>query len=97
MNNPPAPKLYVAAIGMTTPVSANTAMTAAMVRAGMNVYAQTDYTDPTGHPMASIENVRPKNDRIFRAINSRKCASGLTGRPQVSLRSCVSQRGGRVD
>ena len=72
MNNPPAPKLYIAAIGMTTPVGANTAMTAAMVRAGMNVYAQTDYTDPNGHPMASIGNVRPKNDRIFRTINPKK-------------------------
>ena len=56
MNNPPAPKLYIAAIGMTTPVGANTAMTAAMVRAEMNVYTQTDYTDSNGYPitMASV-------------------------------------------
>jgi 3-oxoacyl-[acyl-carrier-protein] synthase-1 len=50
------PKLYIAGMGMITPVGANTAMTAAAVRAGISAYAITEYTDYQGMPitMASV-------------------------------------------
>lgn len=49
-------KMYIAGIGMVTPVGANTAMTAAAVRAEVSAYAETEYTDPQGLPitMASV-------------------------------------------
>lgn len=50
------PRMYIAGIGMVTPVGANTAMTAAAVRAGVSAYAETEYTSQRGLPitMASI-------------------------------------------
>lgn len=49
-------KMYIAGIGMVTPVGANTAMTAAAVGAGVSVYAETEYADQRGLPitMASV-------------------------------------------
>lgn len=40
-----APKLYIAGMGMITPVGFDTASTAAAVRAGVSGYAETDYYD----------------------------------------------------
>ena len=37
------PKLYIAGIGMITPVGANTAMTAAAVRAGVSAFQPTGF------------------------------------------------------
>ena len=50
------PKVYVAGVGMITPVGANAKMTAAGVKAGINSYAETDYTSDMGLPitMASV-------------------------------------------
>ena len=50
------PRMYIAGLGMVTPVGANTAMTAAAVRAGVSAYAETEYTSQRGLPitMASI-------------------------------------------
>ncbi len=39
------PKLYIAGMGMITPVGFDTASTAAAVRAGVSTYAETDYYD----------------------------------------------------
>jgi 3-oxoacyl-[acyl-carrier-protein] synthase-1 len=39
------PKVYVAAVGMITPVGANAEMTAAAVKAGITRYSETDYFD----------------------------------------------------
>lgn len=54
-----SPRLYIAGMGMITPVGANTAMTAAAVRAGISAYAETDYTDLNGLPitMASVPDI----------------------------------------
>ena len=52
-------KLYIAGMGMITPVGANTAMTAAAVNAGMSAYAlSSDYTGHNKQPftMASVPN-----------------------------------------
>lgn len=50
------PKLYIAGMGMITPVGANVAMTAAAVEAGISAYTQSEYTTPKGLPitMASV-------------------------------------------
>ncbi len=50
------PKLYIAGIGMITPVGASTAMTAAAVRAGISAYAMSDFYGEDNQPitMASI-------------------------------------------
>lgn len=50
------PKLYIAGMGMITPVGANTAMTAAAVRAGVSGYTASDYYAKNGEPitMATI-------------------------------------------
>lgn len=50
------PKLYIAGIGMITPVGANTAMTAAAVKAGISGYAVSDYYGNNNEPitMASL-------------------------------------------
>lgn len=42
------PKLYIAGMGMITPVGFNTAMTAAAIEADINVYAETKYCDQHG-------------------------------------------------
>ncbi|MCK4706827.1 MAG: hypothetical protein KAT90_15230, partial [Gammaproteobacteria bacterium] len=39
------PKLYIAGMGMITPVGANTEMTAAAVKSGMSTYKESDYFD----------------------------------------------------
>lgn len=53
------PKLYIAGIGMITPVGANTAMTAAAVNAGVSAYAETSNYDQQNRPitMASVPNI----------------------------------------
>lgn len=53
------PKLYIAGIGMITPVGANTAMTTAAVRAEVSAYAETEYTGQHGLPitMASVPDI----------------------------------------
>ena len=45
------PKLYIAGMGMVTPVGANTEMSAAAVNAGMSVYAETEHYDKSGQPI----------------------------------------------
>lgn len=45
------PKLYIAGIGMITPVGANTEMTAAAVNAGISAYAETEYYDQSSQPI----------------------------------------------
>lgn len=45
------PKMYLAGIGMVTPLGINTAMTAAAVRAGVSAYAETEYTGQHGLPV----------------------------------------------
>lgn len=52
------PKLYIAGMGMITPVGANTAMTAASVNAGVSAYTETEYYEESGKPitMASVPN-----------------------------------------
>lgn len=45
------PKLYIAGIGMITPVGSNTAMTAAMVQAGESAYAESEYTGQHNIPI----------------------------------------------
>lgn len=52
------PKLYIAGIGMITPVGANTAMTAASVNAGVSAYTETEYYEESSKPitMASVPN-----------------------------------------
>ena len=40
-----APKLYIAGMGMITPVGANTEMTAAAVKAGISAYRESEYFD----------------------------------------------------
>ena len=49
-------KVYIAGIGMITPVGANTAMTAAAVKAGVSAYAETKYYGQNNQPitMASV-------------------------------------------
>lgn len=49
-------KMYIAGMGMITPVGANVAMTAAAVRAGVSAYTETEYTGQRGLPitMASV-------------------------------------------
>jgi 3-oxoacyl-[acyl-carrier-protein] synthase-1 len=51
-----APKLYIAGMGMITPVGFDMASTVAAVRAGVSGYAETEYTDFQGMPitMASV-------------------------------------------
>jgi 3-oxoacyl-[acyl-carrier-protein] synthase I len=39
------PKLYIAGMGMITPVGANVAMTAASVEAGISAYGESRYCD----------------------------------------------------
>ncbi len=53
------PKLYIAGIGMITPVGANTEMTAAAVNAGISAYAETEYYDQSSQPitMASVPDI----------------------------------------
>jgi len=53
-----AQKLYIAGMGMITPVGANTAMTAAAVNAGMSAYGLSNYYGQNGQPitMASVPN-----------------------------------------
>lgn len=50
------PKLYIAGMGMITPVGFNTAMTAAAVRAGVNAYAISNFYGKNNEPitMASV-------------------------------------------
>lgn len=50
------PKLYIAGIGMITPVGHNTAMTAAAVRAGVSTYAISNFYGKNNEPitMASV-------------------------------------------
>lgn len=52
-------KLYIAGIGMITPVGANTAMTVAAVKAGVSAYAETEYYGQRDQPitMASVPTV----------------------------------------
>ena len=52
-------KVYIAGIGMITPVGANTAMTAAAVKAGVSAYAETEYYGQNGQPitMAAVPTV----------------------------------------
>jgi len=45
------PKLYIAGMGMITPVGFDVASTAAAVRAGVSGYAETEYTDQNGLPI----------------------------------------------
>jgi 3-oxoacyl-[acyl-carrier-protein] synthase I len=55
-----APKLYIAGMGMITPVGANTAMTAAAVRAGVSAYQiSNNYYGQNDEPitMASVPNI----------------------------------------
>lgn len=53
------PKLYIAGMGMITPVGFNTAMTAAAVRAGVSGYAETNYYGKNDQPitMASVPGI----------------------------------------
>ena len=44
-------KMYIAGIGMVTPVGANTAMTAAAIRAGVSGYHATGYFNQQGQPI----------------------------------------------
>lgn len=46
-------KLYIAATGMITPVGINSAMTASSVKAGINVYQQSDYINKKDKPMTT--------------------------------------------
>lgn len=45
------PKMYIAGVGMITPVGLNMEMTAAAVRSSMNVYTETEYTGQKGLPV----------------------------------------------
>jgi len=53
------PKLYIAGMGMITPVGANAKMTAAAVNAGISGYAETEFYDKLNQPiiMASVPNI----------------------------------------
>ena len=53
------PKLYIAGMGMITPVGANTAMTAAAVNAGVSVYTDSKYYGENSQPitMASVPDI----------------------------------------
>jgi 3-oxoacyl-[acyl-carrier-protein] synthase-1 len=53
------PKLYIAGIGMITPVGANTAMTAAAVKAGISGYTISSFYGKNDEPitMASVPNI----------------------------------------
>lgn len=42
------PRMYIAGIGMVTPLGLNTAMTSAAVRTGVSAYAETEYTGQQG-------------------------------------------------
>ncbi len=59
------PKLYIAGIGMITPVGANTAMTSASVEAGISGYSVSGYSTQAGEPvtMARVP------DQIFAEFN----------------------------
>jgi 3-oxoacyl-[acyl-carrier-protein] synthase I len=46
-----SPKLYIAGMGMITPVGADAAMTAAAVKAGISAYTQSDYAGLYGIPI----------------------------------------------
>lgn len=54
-----SPKLYIAGMGMITPVGANVEMTAASVDAGISAYAETEYYDQLNKPitMASVPDI----------------------------------------
>lgn len=51
MNHPPVPVLYIAGMGMITPLGANTEMTAAMVKAGLSAYQASGYYTQGGQPI----------------------------------------------
>lgn len=60
------PKLYIAGMGMITPVGANAPMTAALIDAKMSAYAETDYIGQDGQPviMAAVP------DLVFQEVEA---------------------------
>ena len=72
------PKVYVAGIGMITPVGANAEMTAAAVRAGVSGYRETDFVDEDFNniriaavPEEALENILDE-EKLVNSMSARR-------------------------
>ena len=70
------PKVYIAGIGMVTPLGANTAMTIAAVNAGINVYQASSFCNSNGKAM--ITTSVPTD--VLPALNNKFENVGLSAR-----------------
>lgn len=91
------PKIYIAGIGMVTAIGANTAMTAASVRAGVTGYQSTDYyTQQTKQPITMTRVPRELLDSMQVDIDEGSYYSGqydnIIKMAILALREAVSNQ-----